>query len=279
MKKLWLFTVFVLLILMIRLSLYFVKNMNSPAAQAGMAMIAVNNSRLPDAAKIIAYFKTKWPMDQQPSRVTVRSSQITFSLGDKLCGIYYLPAPIHRHQLAEPCRYAWRWPAAMKDMERHRAHITVGVMGGENGDPVAASIVLTELVSAVLANTDAVGVYWGAGPAVSSARFFREKTRGMDGAHLPLELWIGFRAGRTKNGLSYVCTKGMVSYGKKEIEMRSPVEKPKALQQAALEAAHCFFTGAPGSEADAMKMLPVPHSRIYIGPSLYNKAQKVIVIE
>jgi hypothetical protein len=129
-----------------------------------------------------------------------------------------MPMPIPWDELEGPCTAAWWWADAARQMEAHRHHFLITVIGGTI-EPVERRVVLTRLTSAVVRHTDAVGVYWGEGNLVHEPAEFVRAAEAIDGTNIPRQLWIDVRVENSAGGTYRCYTTGMEPLGFREIEV------------------------------------------------------------
>jgi len=140
-----------------------------------------------------------------------------------------MPVPIPWSQLEGPCTTAWWWPEATKRMKPHKHHFLVALIGGSI-EPVERRVILTKVISSVVRDTDAVGIYWGEGTLVHEPSQFVQQAESVSAENIPGPLWIDVRVENTPEG-SLCFTTGMASLGFLEIE----VEKSDLILQACRE--------------------------------------------
>src|SRR5262245_15463851 len=137
----------------------------APSSKSLVAMVALNRPVIPKWSSIHSSLKARWSSCPEPREASVKDDTITCFMGEELVVVSLMPAPIPWSDLEGPCATAWWWPEATARMRKHNSHLIVALMG-ESGDLIERHICLTYLVAAVAANTDAVGIYWGAGTVV-----------------------------------------------------------------------------------------------------------------
>ena len=128
--------------------------------------------------------------------------------------------PIPWEDLEGPCATAWWWPEATKRMQSHTSQFIVAVRQGEI-TRLHRRIVLTHVVRAVCANSDAVGVYWGEGTLVHDPGDFIRESSHMTAEDFSIRLWVDIRIERNADQTRRCFTTGLVRFGLKEIEIQS----------------------------------------------------------
>jgi hypothetical protein len=207
-----------------------------------IAMVATSSTRLPPAKQIVAAAggrAAKSPgllgrlFGNKPAPTASdqqwQDSNLVFSLADHMIAVALMPGPIPWSDLEGPCATAWWWPDATKRMQAHQYHFIVTVMGGAMS-PVARRVMLTNLVSAVVRHTDAVGVYWGEGTVVHEPTSFLEQAEGISETNIPGPLWIDVRVEKNDDDDTLRCfTTGLSPLGHLEIEVARSQLKPQEL--------------------------------------------------
>ena len=129
-----------------------------------------------------------------------------------------VPEPIPWSELNGPCATAWRWPDATERMREHRYHFWVTLLGGSI-EPVERRVILTKVVSAILDDVDAVGIYWGEGTLVHEPVSFVQRAKSASAVSIPGDLWIDVRVEEKDDGSFRCFTTGMAPLGFLEIEI------------------------------------------------------------
>jgi hypothetical protein len=93
-----------------------------------IAMVALNSSRMPDGARVLATLRERFPDSPVPSRLREDArDMLSFRIGDAMAVVSLVPGPIPWPDLEGPCATAWWWPEATvgrseeeKIMVRHK---------------------------------------------------------------------------------------------------------------------------------------------------------------
>jgi hypothetical protein len=187
-----------------------------------IGMVALNSVRPIESASILATLREQCPDCPAPTGLSQEDDTLVFHLDDSMAAVSLMPAPIPWSDLEGPCATAWWWPEATERMKGHKCHIIVVFMGGA-GNAVERHIYLTRLVSAVAANADSAGIYWGAGTVVHDPTAFQEQAAELSPDNLAPQLWVDMRLEQNEDGSFRFFTTGMASFGCLEIEIdRSP---------------------------------------------------------
>lgn len=193
-----------------------------------VAMVALNAPCLPEPSRILATLQERAPDCPIPTEVTRKDDTLVFHLGDSIVAVSLMPAAIPWSDLEGPCATAWWWPEATQSMTLHNSHVIVALMSG-SGSPVERHILLTRIVSAVAANADAAGIYWGAGTLVHDPAVFQEQSADLSPDRLAPQLWIDMRLEQNDDGSFRYFTTGMESLGCLEIEIDQSRRPPQEI--------------------------------------------------
>lgn len=133
----------------------------------------------------------------------------------KTVGIGFMSMPVPAHEINSTARFAYNWPDAAADLSVHQSHILISVSGGKS---IERYILFTQIISAALCTTNAIGVYLGEQTMLIPKEDFLDQANLMSDDYLPLNLWIyfGLQAGKEGNsGYTY----GLKAFGKPEMEI------------------------------------------------------------
>lgn len=114
------------------------------------------------------------------------------------------------------------WPDAVKQAKKHKAFLTVALMGEEE-DLVEKGVLFTEVVMSCCKQKNVLGVYTNA--TVYEPDFYMQGEEFIDDGELPIYnmVWLGLY--KEENGISgYTC--GMDVYGKDEMEIINSEAEP-----------------------------------------------------
>lgn len=139
---------------------------------------------------------------------------LTFEVDGASAAVMVMPAPIPNDELAGPASTSWLWPTAPQDLAGYGAHIVVWVSRVQS--QLAAFQAMTQVATAVVNATNALGVYIGGAGLVVKGDVFVAMAQQLD---LPIALWVDFRCVRQPNGTSGLFTFGLNQFGRHEIEI------------------------------------------------------------
>lgn len=124
----------------------------------------------------------------------------TLKLGGDALIVAFMPAPVPNHEAEEAARASIAAFGPAGKVEPHVAHLAVVYQNAEERPSVGSLQRFTRALAAVVASTDATGVYWGDAGATHPAKFFVEVATD-PAVDMPLFLWTGLsvagRGGRT----------------------------------------------------------------------------------
>ena len=216
--------------------------MSGEKDDVAIAMVATSTTRLPPANEIVAAAGLRAARSPgllarlfgSRSAAAAKAqawegTNLVFNVEDHMIAVALMPGPIPWSELEGPCATAWWWRDATEKMRGHRYHFLVTVMGGAM-PPVERRIILTNLVGAVIRNSDAVGVYWGEGTLVHEPTSFLEQAEGITPTQIPGPLWIDVRVEQNDADGTLRCfTTGLRPLGHLEIEIPRATLKPQEL--------------------------------------------------
>ncbi|MEO3402517.1 DUF4261 domain-containing protein [Mucilaginibacter sp. CAU 1740] len=140
-----------------------------------------------------------------------------FKFDDDQFYIATMPGPIPHEDIENTAQYAYNWPTAVQDLERHHAHIIVA-LSSTNNNFIKHFKLITHVVSSILKTTDAIGVYIGDQSLLIPKNDYLVEAAAMDDSLLPLNLWI-YIGLRTIDDQHSGYTYGLKAFGLNEIEV------------------------------------------------------------
>ena len=156
--------------------------------------------------------------------------KFTFRDGPTTYAVTLMDGPVPWSQLQTPCANAWYWPEAALEMQRHTNHLIVGVLDDEVAQ-IERNLKLSHLTAAVAGNSGIapVGVLWNPTAGTDSLdvsyglihrpKDFVAHCAEISPDALPLELWISFIPSQCADGSFLMSTRGLESFGMKELEI------------------------------------------------------------
>jgi len=257
---------------------------DSPTETA-LAMVATASTRLPDAAQILAacdictggkggllgsLFGGKGKMSKE---YEWQDGNLVFPFRGGQLAVSLMPAPIPWSSLEGPCATAWWWPDATKAMRRHTNHFLVALVGGTI-EAVERRVILTKVVSAVVADTDAVGIYWGEGTLVHEPAAFLQGASTASGLDIPGTLWLDVRVEKNPDGTLRCFTTGMAPLGFLEIEVeKSTLSQDELMAFIGDTACYIVNNRLQIPDGDTMGRTATETYQVRHGPSMFDRAK------
>ena len=157
-----------------------------------LALVALDSPLLPAGERVAERLARHFP-DAPPLGISQSTERLmTCTLGEQPVAVTLAPHPIEPSRLEGPCATAWYWPEATDALRGHSAHLLV-MLVDEGGSAVDKSRRLTQFVTAIADQTEALGILWGPGHLIHPRAAFIEQARQMTEDNLPLYLWVDFR--------------------------------------------------------------------------------------
>jgi uncharacterized protein DUF4261 len=216
------------------------------------AIIALDSPMLPALERVAASL-TRLFSDAPPLAVSQSTERLlTCTFGEQSVAATLVPHPIEPSQLEGPCATAWYWPEAADALRGHSAHLLV-MLVDEGGSAVNKSRRLTQFVTALADQTEALGILWGPGRLIHQRAAFTEQARQMTQDNLPLYLWVDFRieqadpadqtnladpSERTDATTLRLYTTGLEALGQTELEVAHYSGQPQQLIEFVYNVAH-----------------------------------------
>lgn len=234
-----------------------------------LAMLAVAGPRMPTPDVISAAARETFGETLPLRDGTQRDATVHFRCGEHLLFASLMPAPIPADELERPLATSWWWPRAVEAMADHSHHVVAGVIG-ENVDPVDARLHLTRLMTLLIDQTDAVGVYWGDGALLHDPPVFQRLTAGISVANPPTALWVNIQVGPDMQaadagtpGLFAGYTLGLDALGHLEVQTRQAAVPGEQMFHTIHDFAH-YLVGARPAIADGDTIGAAEHERIIV---------------
>lgn len=163
-------------------------------------------------------------------------STLLLSVEGATVAISVMPAPVPQKDIAAAARFAYNWPNAAQQAEKHQSHLVV-VVSEEQADAVKLHMVLTDVIASLLRTTDAIGVYRGAQSLLIRKHDYLQEAEGMDEDYYPLNVWLYFGLQEGDKGNSGY-TYGLKEFGKLELEIVDSAASPEAIRAFLYNMAH-----------------------------------------
>lgn len=173
-----------------------------------------------DNHQFLQNLQTDWQLPIQNPEP--QEDSLTFLVGDFLCAIALMPAPIPNDEAVHQAHGNYFCDDAVQIAEAHQAHLMVTVMTQEDNTELQGMKLYTKLISTALSQTNATGVYTS-GTVFSKGFYQTVATQYLSKDEIPAMIWVFIRLGQTENG-NQLYTIGMNKFNKDEMEiLNSPL--------------------------------------------------------
>lgn len=188
-----------------------------PGLQLAMPVFGSNSE--PDPSQLTGAWSRLWPNEPPLSISKSDQGVLQCDHAGRTLMVAVLPAPIPKGDIDAACAASWMWPDAATALLTHKAHAIVAAP--EQASPAELASTITRMVCAISRCSDMVGVYWGNGGQVHKPELFVQlASESLNDGSLPVPLWVGLRiSGAGPSGPFTLTTKGMASFGHKELEI------------------------------------------------------------
>lgn len=257
------------------------ENPNEPKTRLPLclAMVALTQAKPIDAQALINFLQEHWKEVPCAMNISYEGDTLSFEINDAVVALTLIRMPIPWMDLERPCRTAWHWPEAGKYLRAHQAHF-IATVSGANSDQVEAMLLLTRVIAATAATTDACGIYWGAGPVVNAPDTFIKAAQRTSRDYLPLYLWLAFHLESQPDGSVMLQTSGLRAFGLMELELLAPYEKASMLLDRAFNFAHYLLDNGPVlKNGDTIGLSDHELFRVQHVPSTFERSQTVYNIK
>lgn len=151
---------------------------------------------------------------QNPER---QDDSITFSIGDFLCVLGFLPAPIPNDEAVHRAKINYFCDDAVSIAQAHRAHLMVTVINQAEGGEIEGMKLYSKIISSILNQDTATAVYTSG--TVFSKNFYQSVAKQyLSNNENPIMLWVFVGLGQNQEG-SQLYTIGMNKFNKDEMEI------------------------------------------------------------
>lgn len=172
------------------------------------------NSNEFDIHKLINDLKTDWGILAQ---VEQHQDSFILNIGDFLCAIALMPAPIPNGEAVQRAKGNYYCPNAVAAAAAHKAHLMVTVMNQAENSEVAGMSLYSKIVSGCLKQENATSVYTSG--TVYTADFYQKVAQQyLPNNEIPIMIWVYIGLGQNEQG-NQLYTSGMAKFGKDEMEI------------------------------------------------------------
>ena len=192
-----------------------------------ISFVLYDNYEISKTNKLLKKYNKICDKKMKATNLSYDKNTISFSIGDELGFISFMPAPYPWEDLEGPCATSWLWRDASDILKNHKNHIIVYWMS-KSANEIQRSIVVSQLTASVLEEVNGYGVYWGNAALINKKDVFCEMTYDIKNSGLPLFLWIDFRIEGNSDKTLNLITNGMTNFGVMEIEI---IESKKSFKE------------------------------------------------
>lgn len=178
--------------------------------------------------------------------VEVSESVVSISRGEDTVGfLAHMPAPIPGDEASENADANPLWPNGKAEAAKHRSHVIVTTLGGEEQNQVQSVISVARLALVALKLYDGIGVYWGNACVTNSRTAFESFCEDMSEEHVPVPVVLRFQLVRAAGNQVGVYTLGMKQFGLMEIEVDKTSMNAEELFEFVGNIAHYLIMSGP----------------------------------
>lgn len=194
----------------------FKKKTTSDNPKLLLSMVMLENSETFELDRIVKYLKDIWT--QEPLEITGDDITSSFSINGNIIAIGTMPVQIPWGDISGTAEYAFNWPTATEDLKHHNSHLIVSVLGSKVSTAFERFELMTTVLSAILATSNAIGVYQGSQSLLIPKQEYLDTAEALKQNEVPVSLWIYI--GLIKNlGKNNAYTYGLTWFSKLELEI------------------------------------------------------------
>ncbi|GAA4434946.1 DUF4261 domain-containing protein [Bremerella cremea] len=166
-----------------------------------------------------------WPILPAPTDVRKEENTLSFDLGQMSIAMGMMPGPIPEDSWAPPERQTWIWPEAVEQLQEHRSHLIVTVVG--DVAPLLQAQLLTMVTASLLATCgQPAGVLWGESGLMVSPELFHDIAIESLPTEVPLCLWVAVYLGKNDDGTTVGFTRGLQSLDVMDFVTENATDQP-----------------------------------------------------
>lgn len=209
-----------------------------------LSMIALNRGSKVSWKAFRNDLATSWPTLPSPRDVKKEENTLSFDMGHMSIAMGMMPGPIPDDSWAPPERQTWIWPDATGEMQDHRTHLIVTVIG--DATPLEQSQLLTMVTASLLATCgNPAGVLWGEAGLLVSPAMFREVALEALPIELPLCIWVSIHLGKNEDGTTVGFTRGLQGLDVMDFVTENATDEPADLCERFYGLADYLLTNGP----------------------------------
>lgn len=180
-----------------------------------LAMPMFNNNEKYQINDVIQNLETFWKVPV--SDFTGDDNSAVFKIDNEMVAVAFMPNQIPWEDIKGTAQYAYNWPTAIEDLEKHNGHAIVSIMSGEKSQKERFTI-LSKLLCSILSTSNSIGIYQGSQSLLIPKSQYLENIDELKQLGAPIQLWI-YVGIRTSNEGNSIYTYGLNKFGKQEIEV------------------------------------------------------------
>jgi hypothetical protein len=191
-----------------------------------LGMVLLNDAEKIDFKKILNDLKHTYNVNVSGQEIDEEKGLGVIQLQNSQIVIMLMGVPIPGDELEFPSRISYIWTDAKELTPKHKGHIIISVSSKAN-KKLNMFKTFTKAASAVLSNTNSLGIYLGSQTLVLPTSFYVEEAKSMTDEQLPLMNWIYFGL-RVDGGKNSGYTFGLKEFGYDELEIlnsKYPIEE------------------------------------------------------
>ena len=188
-----------------------------------LGMVLLEDPKSFDLKGTVSELRNKWNLSVNDEDVD--ESVAVLQISSYNVAIAVIPAAIPEGEVESAAQYNYYWENGVEEVSKHKGHIVLSITdAGKNA--VKENLLFSKIASAVMNNSDALGIYIGGRSLVLKKDFYQSNVDMMSDEDLPLYNWIYFGL-RRENGKHSIYTYGLTDFGKMEMEI---VDSENSLQ-------------------------------------------------
>ncbi len=180
-----------------------------------LGMVLLNQPNSMKIEGVIAELKNRWDLEVGEREANDETSIL--DINGYMVAIANIPAPIPNDEVETTAEFNYFWKNGVEETSNHKGHIVLSIMNAGN-HPVQENLLYSKIASAVLNNSDSMGIYIGSRTLTLSKGFYQDNVEMMSEENLPIYNWIYFGL-RRENEKQSVYTYGLADFGKMEMEI------------------------------------------------------------
>jgi hypothetical protein len=208
-------TLFILIILVLFSCFKKDNKIKSANTSAILGMVLLEDTNSLNLEATLNELRTKWNLDVNDNDREEIGAVLV--IGEYKVAIATIPAAIPEEEVEKTAAFNYLWENGVEETSKHKGHVVLSIMNaGKNA--VKENILYSKIASAVMNNSNSIGIYLGSRTLVIKKDFYQANVEMMTDEDLPLYNWIYFGL-REENGKQSVYTYGLEEFGQKEMEI------------------------------------------------------------